>query len=261
MTDYDIFPTYTHERLKRIPDRERKALIKQYKHLGASAPGIISSVYLKSMYGKKTITDLKAEARKHGIYTTWADGADKSKTDLIQSLVLYLDNPKEYIKKQRALVGSYEPKKAERLKVADMSDDQRALNRLKLSELKDLCSKYDVKCSGKKIEIIDELLDTLTKSQLARVVTSPKAKRAPKVSPKASPKREKSPSSKRPARESPRQSSPDKRRIKVNDCLKKIGKPELVRFAEMYGMGTKSTLSKKLKPDLISLIAYHRSIR
>lgn len=209
MSDIERFPKSTHKYLKQIPKADRKALLKEYGHLGEwAAPGIIFDIYLKRKYEAKNLTEIRKDAKKFGVYTIWTDGSQKTKPDLINSLLLYHDDPKGFLRKQTALMGKTEPKIAKKITVSEMSDAQRSLNRLKTDALKDLCKKHKIPCVGKKIDVIDKLIEELDEDEIEEVTADLKA--SPKRSRSASPKK----SSKKPSKK--RSTSPPKRSRSVS---------------------------------------------
>lgn len=110
MSDLEQFPEQYRDRLAKIPSSERKTLLREYKHLGQSAPGVVISVYYRRRYTDMNVSELRELAKKLHVYTIWTDGSQKNKTDLINSLVLYQDDKKQFLKRQEDTIGAKEPK-------------------------------------------------------------------------------------------------------------------------------------------------------
>ncbi len=160
------------QKFKNVPVETLEKYIKKYRYIGASAPGMIRVSLLRSKFGKMTIEKLRGYAKQKGVYTIWVDGTQKNKNDLIDSLILYTLEPKKYLKTQKEKRPT-EPKVAKRITVKEMTSKQKALNKLKVNELKDLCRKYNLKCIGRKIDIINRLIDNIPLKKLIATEKSP----------------------------------------------------------------------------------------
>ncbi len=135
----------------------------------ANIYSMLENKTLREKFSKMDVSKIKDHAKSKGIYTVWTDGKAKNKEQLIESIMSYTYDPKNYIKTQTKQSGKTEPVIAKPPKLSEMTQDQLKLNKLKLDDLRSYCKKYGLSCLGKKHEIIDELIEELDSDDLAKI--------------------------------------------------------------------------------------------